>query len=89
MYHKRNVHTWRKKGQQIKTFNRLVKLCGILILKLKTIYKWMFLILFSDIFKHEFLKNRTIFKQKTNFHQFSNMASSGLKKMLTLIIIKV
>ena len=36
----------------------------------------------------EFLKNRTkFFSRKTSFHQFSSMASSGLKKMLILIIL--
>ena len=28
-----------------------------------------------------------IFSRETSFHQFSNMASSGLKKMLILIIL--
>ena len=36
----------------------------------------------------KFLKNRTkFFSRKTSFHQFSNMASLVLKKMLILIIL--
>ena len=34
-----------------------------------------------------FSKNRIFFKLKTSFHQLSNMASSGLQKMLTFIIL--
>ena len=49
----------------------------------------VFRILFP-IFKVEtssiFSRNRKIFQQRTSFNQFSNMASSGLRKMLTFII---
>ena len=49
----------------------------------------VFRILFP-IFKVEtssiFSCNRKIFQQKTSFSQFSSMASSGLRKMLTFII---
>ena len=34
-----------------------------------------------------FSRNRKYFKLKTSFFQLSNMASSGLKKMLTFIIL--
>ena len=51
------------------------------------LYRWMFLILFCDIIKaesgSEFSKNRKYFQCKTSFCQFSNIASTGLQKMLT------
>ena len=37
----------------------------------------------------DFLKNRLdIFSVETSFHQFSNMASSGLKKMFSIGAVK-
>ena len=49
----------------------------------------MFLILFCNIIKVEtgsvFSINRKLFQYKTTFCQFSNMASSGLRKMLTRV----
>ena len=50
----------------------------------------MFLILFYVIFRVEtgliLSRKRKIFQWKTSFCQFSNMASLGLRKMLTFII---
>ena len=51
----------------------------------------MFLILFCNIFKAElvsiFSKNRIFIQLKSIFCQLSNMASSGLQKMLTFVIL--
>ena len=49
----------------------------------------MFLILFINMLEGYFLKNRTNFDLVDKLSPVSNMASSGLKKMLDFIILYI
>ena len=51
------------------------------------LFVWMFLILLIYMLQGYFLENRTNFDSVDKLLPVSNMASSGLKKMLDLIIL--